>query len=373
MGGQSLRRIVVLSDLHFGDESALLVREELVERLFAELGGLGDIDMLVLLGDVWDMWSTGFAAAARAGAPFFTALSAWGVPRECVLVAGNHDYHLWTVCDERRLRREMGWEDMEEVSIPLMPGHVTEERMCLVQDLPLWMRYPLLFIEVGGKVVLLMHGHHLDFFSRSFWWAKTSWLARWILGRSRGIALSDLDRLNKPFFELLTQTAHVPELRAWEYRFYGILRFFARLLRFQSKSGGSPRRLTSVEKNTGEAEELLRDFLPGYIPDLFVFGHTHRAGFSRILVGERPVLMANSGCWVGGSGDETGMTYLVVDDAVRLRRLGEGEVVMHWVGPAPGLSGVRALIDRSGSSPRSASSEIAWGQVLNLVVSGNSG
>jgi len=330
MGESTLQRIVVLSDLHFGDDSSLLTSEDLVERLLAELGEAGDIDMLVLLGDVWDLWSTGFTTAAAASVPFFRALTAWGVPRECILVAGNHDHHLWTACEERRLRREMGWEEVEEISFGLAPAQAGEGRVCLVQDLPLWMHYPFLSIEVGGKTVLLMHGHHLDFFSRSFWWAKTSWLARWILGRSRGIALSDLDRLNKPFFELLTQTAHVPELRAWEYRFYGIMRFFARLLRFASKSGGSPRRYTSVAQNTGEAEELLRDFLPGYIPDLFVFGHTHRAGFSRIGVGGRPVLMANSGCWVEGSGDETGMTYLVIDDAVRLRRLGGEEITVHF-------------------------------------------
>ncbi len=326
IGAESLRRVVVLSDLHLGDDSALLVREELVERLFAELSALGDIDMLVLLGDVWDLWSTGFAAAARAGNAFFTALAAWGAPGECLLVAGNHDYHLWTACDERRVRREMGWEEVEEVSISLAQERARAERLCMVHDLPLWMYYPILSLEVAGKKVLLTHGHHLDFFSRSFWWAKTSWLARWILGRSRGICLSDLDRLNRPFFELLTQTAHVPELRAWEYRFYGLLRFFARMLRFQSKSGASPRRLTSVEQNTGEARTLLRDLLPGYIPDLFVFGHTHRAGFSRIAVGRQPVMIANSGCWVKGSGDETDMTYLVIDGAVRLRRLGGEEI-----------------------------------------------
>jgi hypothetical protein len=40
--------------------------------------------------------------------------------------------------------------------------------------------------------------------------------------------------------------------------------------------------------------------------------------------------MANSGCWVEGSGDETGMTYLVIDDAVRLRRLGGEEITVHF-------------------------------------------
>lgn len=328
MGASHLQRIVVLSDFHFGDGSALLDREDLVQRLLTELGQLGEIDMLVLLGDVWDLWSTGFSAAAAAGAPFFQALSAWGVPHECLLVAGNHDYHLWTACEDRRARREAGWEEVEGVSLGLVSGDSCSDRVCLFEDLPLWVHYPLRRIEVGGKSILLMHGHHLDFFSTSFWWAKTAWLARWLLGRSRGVALSDIDRLNKPFFELLTQTARVAELRAWEYRFYACLRFFARLLRFQARSGGSPRRFTSVEQNKSEAVQLLRGFLPGFIPDVFVFGHTHRAGFSRIAVGGASVLLANSGCWVEGSGDETAMTYLVIDDAVRLRRLGGDEISM---------------------------------------------
>jgi UDP-2,3-diacylglucosamine pyrophosphatase LpxH len=341
--GDTLQRIVVLSDLHFGDENAQLVRGELVGRLFAELGETGDIDVLVLLGDVWDLWSTGFGAAAAAGAPFFRALTAWGAPRECILVAGNHDYHLWTACEDRQVRRAQGWEEVERLSVSLAADFASEDRVCLVQDLPLWMHYPFLSLEVDGRSLLLMHGHQLDYFSRSFWWAKTAWLARAILGRSHYIALSDIDRLNKPFFELLTQTARVPELRAWEYRFYAVLRFFARLLRFQSKSGGSPRRLTSVEQNEGEAIALLRDLMPGYIPDLFVFGHTHRAGFSRVRVGERQVLLANSGCWVEGSGDETDMTYLVIDEAVRLRRLGGEEITVDW----------RALTPRSGARPPS--------------------
>jgi len=330
MGEEGLRRAVVLSDFHFGDSSALLTREDLVRRLLAELEQAGEIDMLVLLGDVWDLWSTGFNAAAAAGATFFQALSTWGAPHECVMVAGNHDYHLWTACEDRRARREAGWEELEGISLGLVPGESCSERVCMFEDLPLWVHYPLLRLEVGGKSVLFMHGHHLDFFSNSFWWAKTAWLARWMLGRSRGIALSDIDRLNKPFFELLTQTARVAELRAWEYRFYACLRFFARLLRFQSRSGGSPRRFTSVEQNNGEAEVLLRDFLPGFIPDVFVFGHTHRAGFSHIAVGGAPVLLANCGCWVEGSGDETGMTYVVVDDAVHLRRLGGDEIILKY-------------------------------------------
>ena len=329
MAVEDLRRVVVLSDCHFGEEGALLSRADVVEGLLTEMRQLGDIDRLVLLGDIWDLWRAGFPAAAGAGAVFFQALAAWGGPRETVLVVGNHDSHLWACFEEARRRREMGWRETDAgrgLARDRGAGERISPVISPVEGLELRVRYPLLSLEVGGKAVLCMHGHHLDFFSRSFWWAKTSWLARGVLRRSRGRALSDVDRLNRPFFELLTHTAHVPELRAWEYRFYGLLRFLARLLGFQSRSGGSPRRYTSVGENAGEAVDLLRDFLPGYIPDLFVFGHTHRAGLGRIRVGGRGVLMANTGCWLDGSGDETGMTYLVIDDEVRLRRLADWEV-----------------------------------------------
>ncbi len=325
MGEDELHRIVVLSDSHFGEDGAMLTREDVVEGLLSELRRLGRIDLLVLLGDIWDLWRNGFTAVAEAGAPFFRALAAWNGPREFLLVPGNHDYHLWEYHEEGRRRRAMGWEEVEGVCV-LTGERADENILCLLEELPLWLHYPFLSLRVGGRDILLMHGHHLDFFSRSFWWAKTYWLARWILKRSSGVTLSDLDRLNKPFFELLTQTAYVPELRAWEYRFYAILRFLARLLRFDSKSGGSPRRYTSVEQNTKEATGLLREFLPGFIPDVYVFGHTHQAGFSRIRVGPRPVLLANCGCWLEDDVEATGGTYVVIDDKVRLRRLGEGEV-----------------------------------------------
>jgi UDP-2,3-diacylglucosamine pyrophosphatase LpxH len=328
MGEGGLERIVVLSDCHFGEEKAMLNHEHVVEQLLGELQGLGEIDKLVLLGDVWDLWRTDLASAIEEGAVFFQAVAGWKGPREIILVPGNHDNHLWTYSEERRRRADLGWDECVESAIVLREGSVVGRKKFDGEGLILKVAYPLLALTVRDKTVLLMHGHHLDFFSRSFWWAKTAWLARWILGASRGIAVSDVDRMNKPFFELLTSTAQAPELVSKVYRFYGLLRFLARLLRFGTKAGASPRRYTSVGENSGEAADLLGRLLPGYIPDLFVFGHTHRAGFSRISVGSRPVLMANTGCWLEGSGEETAGTYLVVDDAVRLRVMDDFEIAM---------------------------------------------
>ncbi|OFW56378.1 MAG: hypothetical protein A2V52_04025 [Actinobacteria bacterium RBG_19FT_COMBO_54_7] len=319
-----VHRIVVISDFHFGEEGSLLTQRDNVERLFRELIELGRVDKLVLLGDIWDLWRTGLREAVGAGDMFFQALGAWEGPKEIVLVPGNHDYHLNTFSEEQGQRRGLGWHEGPGSSIVLTgDGAMWESRQ--VKGLTLRLVYPFLSLAVSGKRFLLMHGHHLDFFSPSFWWLKSAWLARLILCTSQGISISDLDRLNKPFFELLTVTASVPEIVAGEYRFYRLIRMLAQLLRFEARSGNSPRRYTSVEENINEARELLLRLLPGYIPDVFVFGHTHRPGFSRIKVGGCKVLMANCGCWLE---DEECSTYIVIDDKVRLCRLGDWQIPM---------------------------------------------
>jgi UDP-2,3-diacylglucosamine pyrophosphatase LpxH len=325
MTADGLQKIVVISDFHFGAEGAALTERDRVENLFQELMRLGKVGKLVLLGDAWDLWATGLPEAMEAGDIFFQALGAWEGLEEVVLVPGNHDYHLEAFSEEQRQRCDLGLEEAADSSI-LLSGEDMVREFPAGKGLTLRLAYPFLSLTVRGKRILLMHGHHLDFFSSSFWWLKTAWLARLILGTSRGITISDLDRLDKPFFELLTVTAGVPEIRTAEYRFYRLLHFLARLLRFTSKSGTSPRRYTSIEDNTREAQELLRRLLPGYIPDVFVFGHTHRPGFSRIDVGGCDVLLANCGCWI--EEDEPCSTYIVIDDEVRLHRLGEWEIPM---------------------------------------------
>lgn len=335
MGGIS--RLVVLSDTHFGNEGSVLARKDVIDAFLEEIASLGEIDALVLLGDVWDLWWAGLPKAGRAGERFFRALGEWAAGKPVFMVPGNHDFHMVSFGEEKVQRCRLGWEEegagrssARESLRHAVAGvsHWIKGEVLRVGALSLHSFYPFLHLNLGRKTLLLMHGHHLDFFTPSFWWAKTAWLAHWVLGGSPGISLADLDRLNRPFFELLTNTARVPELLAWEYTFYRLVRFCMRLLRFQSGKGASPGRFTSVDDGAAQVRELFKAMLPGYLPDLFVFGHTHRAGLQSVRVGARRVLLANSGCWLEDGGDNTTATYLVIDDLVRLRRLGDWEVSM---------------------------------------------
>ncbi|MGQ9476138.1 MAG: metallophosphoesterase [Actinomycetota bacterium] len=360
------RRVVVLSDIHFGERGALLEEPRVVDALLRELEELGGVDLLVLLGDTWDLWKTGLREAHAAGSGFYRRLRHWRGAGDLAVVAGNHDYHLALLCAEEILGRVIGWrfspfpQDIPSprgkrrgatgsAGNPLIPLPECPEKCFLeIDGLRFRFAYPFLSLRVSGKDVLLMHGHHLDFFTRSFWWAKTAWLARWVLGRSRGIALSDIDRLNRPFFEILTGTAVIPEIRRLEYGTYRLLRLISRLLRFQTAKGRSPRRYTSVGENRHEAKRLLSELLPGHLPDIFVFGHTHRAGLEHTLVGERPVLLANPGCWLEEEDGGSPGTYLILDGTARLRRLSDWEIEV-----APGNSPqIRATRAYRGPSER---------------------
>src|SRR3712207_5150434 len=73
--------IVVISDTHFGEPFATLgagipsetqraVASATLDRLINALRGLGSLAEIVLLGDIWEMWSASFTHARRDAAPF---------------------------------------------------------------------------------------------------------------------------------------------------------------------------------------------------------------------------------------------------------------------------------------------------------------
>jgi predicted phosphodiesterase len=345
MDGNSSPKVVVLSDLHFGDEGALLIdetnitnNENNIQKLLNELEGLRSIDLLVLLGDVWDQWATDLKIAVDKSTPFFQALVDWNIKqkiiKETIIVAGNHDHHIRTFSAAKNRMRMLDWqpkppaldEEMAVVkpSLQILPQGATGETFN-VNGLKLEMYYPELRLLMNDKNIFLIHGHHLDFFSRYFWWAHAGLIARLLKKVDKVTEFEDIDRLNEPFFELLTDTARVPEVVQKEYFVLNRLRLLGKLLGFE-KGGASPGRYKEVEKNVPEALKLQKRLLGDYIPDLFVFGHTHYEGFADVKVGERKFLLANSGCFFNHKARKTLGTYLVIDDK---------EAHLHYLGKTP--------------------------------------
>jgi UDP-2,3-diacylglucosamine pyrophosphatase LpxH len=327
-------RTAVISDTHFGETGALLADPENIERLMEELARGVPLGQVILLGDIWDLWRTDLATAIRAGRPFFEALSSLPGLRSLVLVFGNHDYHLYFNLAESRALREAGEAgeagETGEASgksggVIEIPGlsPLLEEDAGPLRDIlgvpahiEFTVKYPFHMLEWLGRTVMLTHGHQVDFFARRFWWARTAWLARSALKRVSGVSASDLELYNAPFFEALYLFGRVPEFSERVSGWYRYLQRAARLMGISTPGRASYRRFTTIDDNSREIAAMLDSLYPGHLPDVFIFGHTHRAGSGRIQAGLHPLEVYNAGSWLEED-SATPATWLELDKEIK--------------------------------------------------------
>ena len=313
-------RTVVISDTHFGEAGALLIDPLFMQRLTDELALDGPVSQVILLGDVWDLWRSDLSSAMQASRPFFSALSGLPGLRSLVLVFGNHDYHLYFNLAESRALREAGRQGRVPARLdPFLKEDAgpLKEVLGVPEHVEFTVEYPFHLLKWQGRVVMLTHGHQVDFFARRFWWAKTSWLARSAIKRVSGVSSSDLELYNAPFFEALYLFGRVPEFSDRTSRWYRYMQRAARLLGISTPGRASYRRFTSVDENTREITAMLTDLYPGHLPDVFIFGHTHRAGSGRIEVGDGHRLeVYNTGSWLEEDG-ATPATWLELDGEIK--------------------------------------------------------
>jgi hypothetical protein len=153
-------RTLVISDLHLGSRRPvdILRRPEPLDALCAFLG---DVDRLVLLGDVLELRHGPLREALAAARPVFEALGA-ALPKgsEVVITAGNHDYALvasWLA--ERAALEEpppLGLETRTDASASpatrAIAGWLGRKRTLSVTYPGIWLR----------EDVWATHGHYLD-------------------------------------------------------------------------------------------------------------------------------------------------------------------------------------------------------------------
>ncbi len=152
-------RTLVISDLHLGAASGadVLRRPGLWSAL---IDALGDIDRLVLLGDVLELRHGPRRDALAAARPFFEELGRVFAGREIVVVPGNHDHALAETWARRREEAPqliaLGWEQR----------FTAEEASSMLATLASWVRparlsaaYPGLWLRSD---VYATHGHYLD-------------------------------------------------------------------------------------------------------------------------------------------------------------------------------------------------------------------
>jgi hypothetical protein len=152
-------RTLIVSDLHLGSHSRadLLRRPELRAPLLA---AAGDVDRLVLLGDVLELRHGPLREAMAAARPFFEDLGAALAGRELVIVAGNHDHGLvepWLA--RRGEESEPAPLQLEQLLDPEQVSRAYERIAGWVSRARVRAAYPGLWLRSD---VYATHGHYLD-------------------------------------------------------------------------------------------------------------------------------------------------------------------------------------------------------------------
>ncbi len=152
-------RTLVISDLHLGGASGADLLSRPVPRA-ALIEALGDIDRLVLLGDVLELRHGPRRDALAAARPFFEELGRVFAEREVVVVAGNHDHALV----ESWLRGRD--ESATPAPLALEQRFPAEDASSMMGALAEWAKparlsaaYPGLWLRPD---VYATHGHYLD-------------------------------------------------------------------------------------------------------------------------------------------------------------------------------------------------------------------
>lgn len=312
-------RVVVISDAHFGNDYSALADPSNRKKLIDCIRYLGDVDEVVLLGDLFDFWTTSLPDALEESRDFLSVLFRLDNVGRVVYVPGNHDHRVVRLYHDERTSMALrsGSLDRSPLTIPLVADcPVLESLKPAASTMPLYMAYPWYETSVRGMSVLLTHGHLLGFFERSLWKPRRRFLNAFLLKRNPSVGLDDMEAFLSPYYELLSLSTAVPGVVDGRYRFYRMVSSTAKTLGFEREYRVSSFRDTTIEQNAVEIEALLDHFYQ-VKPDCFVYGHTHRPG--QIELPLSGTVAVNTGSWFNDpSMENTGYSLVELTDEPRL-------------------------------------------------------
>jgi UDP-2,3-diacylglucosamine pyrophosphatase LpxH len=297
-------RVVVISDLHFGNPFAALNNDGSLARLLEALRGMGQIDELVLLGDIFDFWQATFPEAVEFGRGLMSALFQLNNVGRMIYVPGNHDHRVVRLYLDELVSRNLRAGELGpiDLTIPMVEDCPAMQPLKPAgASVPLYMTYPWHRVAIQGREALLTHGQLLGFFEQRFWRPRRQFLNAFLLKRNPSVGLDDIEKFIAPYYELVALSTEVPGVIDGRYRFYRLISRTARTLGVEREYRVSAERNRSIEQNAVEIEALLEHFCEEK-PAYFVYGHTHQAGALELPLSG--TLAINSGSWLDDSGDE---------------------------------------------------------------------
>jgi UDP-2,3-diacylglucosamine pyrophosphatase LpxH len=345
-----MENYVVLSDLHLGEKSdeCTFADSNNVKAFAEELGRLGEIKELVLLGDFLELSLAPMSMVTEQMKDFFEGIAVSHEKIEkIVYVPGNHDHHIWSLHVEQEIIDGMkagkafncpDYIDKEFVGVNsflsgYLPAGGFKEKLVV--------KYPVHEIRLSnGKKCLLHHGHQIY---------------------GVGVRLLSLKEAQK-----IPEDRQMRELELQNIGVYELLWFYLELsgdlkrrieLEWKENGGfgafgvvaeemadswvadtlmdlgrfftGPNDRGRTIAKNRKDMRQYLKIY--GKAVDYLVYGHSHVPELVRgsELRNDFPVeIIGNCGSWVRERGEHN--TYIVINErGVHLKKLGETDAIKH--------------------------------------------
>ena len=332
-----MEKVIAISDIHLGEEECTL-KEGVLDSFRDELKGIGQIDQLVLLGDVLDLSMASFAKACAMAKEFFAKIGELEGIKEIIFIPGNHDHHLWV----QHIEHYGMITQIQEGRLPEEPDYIKEFKgkgSFLAGLLPdeakekLTVKYPNHLAQVKGKNYFFHHGHHLS--------KEGTLLMTLKEALEEEISLNEFELHNSSIHELiqysLEQSDSMREKMEYAWTKGGALSAILSVVDEMTDGKGWTGRMARLayqlslmwksnamrgskidDRIIGDMERYLKlSKASNY--DWFVFGHTHIPEGRRR---EGSFSMVNTGSWFE-SQERIHNTYVVIDDKVVIRRLGD--------------------------------------------------
>ncbi len=321
---------LVFSDLHFGDPLCSLRRKSVAEGLRGFLRGLGNVDELILAGDILDanISSLTQAIEGRKGSgswPRQIGFRKWlgflfeggrfNVGR-IVYVPGNHDYIIWNILSTDRAFVEPISKGRVPVDLPLMEGTFPEAFIRGVAPKALRDNFVVIYpdyeFELAGRKVFVTHGHYLDE-------KQTLFKNLQELIRKEG---GDEAKAVRKFFIGTAQYQAVANSVSY---MKGTREFVDKVNKTLSDFFDIIGKLRNqpIDKELLEAIEMYLRYFRKKRPHVFMFGHTHEAGHTYTNAfnrgkGERLIRTVievwNDGSFIENRRAKRAGTFIATDD-----------------------------------------------------------
>ena len=293
-GCQTMAKRIIFSDLHFGDPSCALSSQAVASGLRSFLLDLRQVDELILAGDILDANISTLTRAiegrTNSGSwPEQVGFRQWlsylfednqfNVGR-IIYIPGNHDYIIWNILSTNKAFVDPISQGNTPKNLPLIESTFPQPFIRGVAPARVRDRFSVSYPDYEFRLnecsVLVTHGHYLD---------ESQALFRTLGGFSREDKGNQGEAV-KQFFEATAQyqavanaVSYMKDSRNLVLKVYKGL---APLFDVIGKLRGQP-----IDAKMLEAIEMYLHYFRQKEPDVFIFGHTHKAGHTSTVALER--------------------------------------------------------------------------------------